>query len=44
MKDKFDITQELKDHEKKYTIILVVLFLFVFGFLGYSLLSIDNKN
>ena len=44
MKDKFDITQELKDHEKKYTIILVVLFLFVFGFLGYSLLSIDNKE
>ena len=44
MKDKFDITQELKEHEKKYTIILVVLFLFVFGFLGYSLLSIDNKE
>jgi len=44
MKDKFDITQELKDHEKKYTIILVVLFLFIFGFLGYSLLSIDNKE
>ena len=44
MKNKFDITKNLKEHEKKYTIILVVLFIFLILFGGYCILSIDNKE
>lgn len=43
-KSKFDITKELKEHEKKYTIILVILFIFAILFAGYCILSIDNKE
>lgn len=42
--DKFDITKEIKEHEKKYTIILVILFIIIFIFIGYCILSIDNKE
>ena len=38
------ITRELKEHEKRYTIVLVILFIMVFIFIGYSVLSIDNKE
>ena len=44
MKDKFDITKELKEHEKKYTTILVILFIFLILFTAYCILSIDNKE
>lgn len=44
MKNKFDITKELKEHEKKYTIILVLIFVFLILFTGYCILSIDNKE
>ena len=43
-KSKFDITKELKEHEKKYTIILVIIFVFAILFTGYCILSIDNKE
>lgn len=42
-KKKFSIIDEVKEHEKKYTIILVVLFIFLILFTGYCVLSIDNK-
>lgn len=42
--EKFDITDEIKQHEKKYTIILVILFIFAFIFSSYCILSIDNRN
>lgn len=38
------ITKELKAHEKRYTIILVILFVFIILFSGYCILSIDNKK
>lgn len=44
MKNKFDIAKELKEHEKKYTIILVLIFVFLILFTGYCILSIDNKE
>lgn len=43
-KNKFDITKELKTHEKKYTAILAILFIFIILFSGYLILSIDNKE
>lgn len=43
-KTKFDITRELKTHEKKYTAILVILFIIAIVFTGYYILSIDNKE
>lgn len=43
-KSKFDITKEIKEHEKKYTIILVILFILILVFVGYYILSIDNKK
>lgn len=43
-KDKFDITKEIKTHEKKYTTILVIFFVFIILFAGYCILSIDNKE
>ena len=38
------ITKELKAHEKRYTIILVILFVAIILFGGYCILSIDNKE
>jgi hypothetical protein len=43
-KQKFNIVKEVKQHEKKYTAILVVLFVFIIIFTGYCILSIDNKE
>lgn len=42
--NKFDITKEVRQHEKRYTIILVVLFIFIILFAAYWILSIDNKE
>lgn len=44
MKNKFDIAKEIKEHEKKYTIILVLIFVFLILLSGYCILSIDNKE
>jgi len=44
MKNKFDIAKNIKEHEKKYTIALVILFVFLILFTGYCILSIDNKE
>lgn len=38
------ITNELKEHEKRYTVILVIVFIFIFLSVGYYILSIDNKE
>ena len=43
-KKKFDIISEVREHENKYTIVLVVLFIFLILFGGYCILSIDNKE
>ena len=43
-KKKFSITNEIKKHEKKYTIITVIFFIFLILFTGYLILSIDNKE
>ncbi len=43
-KNKFNVIKEIKNHEKKYTIFLVVLFIFLILFTGYCILSIDNKK
>lgn len=43
-KSKFDITKSIRDHEKRYTTILVILFIFGIIFAGYCILSIDNKE
>ncbi|MBR5370522.1 MAG: hypothetical protein IK137_04390 [Bacilli bacterium] len=43
-KSGFDITKEIKNHEKRYTAILVILFIFGIMFAGYCILSIDNKE
>lgn len=43
-KRKFSVINELKEHEKKYTIILVVLFVSLILFTSYCILSIDNKK
>lgn len=43
-KNKFNVIKEVRNHEKKYTIILVVLFIFLILFTGYCILSIDNKK
>lgn len=43
-KNKFSVIKEIKEHEKKYTIILVVLFIFLILFTSYCILSIDNKK
>lgn len=43
-KKKINIVSEIRKHEKKYTIILVVLFIFLILFTGYCILSIDNKK
>ena len=43
-KNKFDIISEVREHENKYTIVLVVLFIFLILFGGYCILSIDNKE
>lgn len=39
-----NIIKRIKQHEKKYTIILVILFVFIIILLGYLLFSIDSKN
>lgn len=43
-KNKFDITKTIKEHEKRYTVILVIIFIFAILFSGYCILSIDNKE
>ena len=38
------ITKQIKAHEKRYTIILVIVFILIIVFSGYCILSIDNKE
>lgn len=42
--EKFDIIKQIKNHEKRYTIILVIVFILIMLFSGYCILSIDNKE
>lgn len=42
--EKFDIIKQIKTHEKRYTIILVIVFVLIMLFSGYCILSIDNKE
>lgn len=33
---------KIKEHERRYTILLVIVFMFLFGFIGYHFFSVSN--
>lgn len=44
MNDMKNIVKEIKKHEKRYTIVLVAIFMLLILGIGYLLLTVDNKG